>query len=96
MRGLKVILIAIFMVTIASGSALAAPKYFQPERFPADRIQGIRFQKPKAPPAVIPMQDTREPAAIMPFTGADLTAFLALGLVAVGGGTLIVRRTRSN
>ena len=96
MRGLKVILIAMFMVTIAGGSALAAPKYFQPDRFPAERVQGVQLSKPEAPPAVIPMQDARAPSAILPFTGADLTVFLALGLAAVGGGTLLVRRARIN
>jgi LPXTG-motif cell wall-anchored protein len=42
--------------------------------------------------------ETVEPAAqpnTLPFTGADVTLFVAIGLAAIGTGTLIVRRTRS-
>jgi LPXTG-motif cell wall-anchored protein len=32
---------------------------------------------------------------VLPFTGADITLFVVIGLAAIGTGTLIVRRTRS-
>jgi LPXTG-motif cell wall-anchored protein len=34
------------------------------------------------------------PSGALPFTGADVTLFVAIGLGAIGAGSLIVRRTR--
>lgn len=34
-------------------------------------------------------------ASTLPFTGADVTLFVIVGVAAIGVGTLLVRRTRS-
>jgi LPXTG-motif cell wall-anchored protein len=39
-------------------------------------------------------EDTSTESGTLPFTGADVTLFLVIGLSAIGAGTILVRRTR--
>lgn len=60
----------------------------------------IERDEPERPDAVIPERITPpdEPPSErgpLPFTGADLTLFVATGMAAVATGSVIVRRTRS-
>jgi LPXTG-motif cell wall-anchored protein len=42
-----------------------------------------------------PSVESKSPgAATLPFTGADLTLFVVIGIGAIGAGTLMIRRTR--
>jgi hypothetical protein len=58
----------------------------------------IQRGEPERPPAVspqeVPPEDSSERQPL-PFTGADLTLFVATGLAAVATGGVILRRTRS-
>ena len=38
--------------------------------------------------------ETRDSGGALPFTGADITLFVATGLAAIGTGAVIVRRSR--
>jgi LPXTG-motif cell wall-anchored protein len=41
-------------------------------------------------------RDTSTDSGTLPFTGADVTLFLVIGLSAIGAGTILVRRTRQS
>lgn len=58
----------------------------------------IERGEPDRPEAVLNRDTTpppREERGPLPFTGADLTLFVATGLAAVATGSVVVRRTRS-
>lgn len=57
----------------------------------------IERGEPQRPPAIEPQRrDTPDDSNNrLPFTGADLTLFVATGLAAVATGGVILRRTRS-
>jgi hypothetical protein len=96
------VMTALFLV----GSAAAAEDPYSNDG-PKILPSVIERDEPERPDAVIderettppppdetppPPQDERGP---LPFTGADLTLFLATGMAAVATGSVIVRRTRT-
>ena len=52
-------------------------------------------KEPQAPPDQVEPNRFGDRGEELPFTGADLTLFVATGLAAIGTGAVIVRRTRS-
>jgi len=102
---LKIVGLVVFLLVLPVSTAQAqqVPRYNQPdvvigETIPGDNVQGVKFTRLPAPvvPARQSIPDTTLPeSSVLPFTGAELTGFLLVGLMAVGAGSLIVRRTRS-
>jgi LPXTG-motif cell wall-anchored protein len=43
---------------------------------------------------VDPSATEESPAGTLPFTGADLSLFVAIGVGAIGAGSMMIRRTR--
>jgi hypothetical protein len=81
-----------------AGAALAQSAEQPPEEEVKDVV--IRNDKPgeELLPSLLPRGERRGEevgAGVLPFTGADLTLFVVLGLAAIGAGTVIVRRARS-
>ena len=77
-------------ITLSSAaSAQVEPYNTQPPTVSPTRT--ARINTP--PPERNPLED---PPDTLPFTGADLTLFLATGVAAVGTGAIVVRRTRPN
>jgi LPXTG-motif cell wall-anchored protein len=89
MTKLKVILVAaIACVLLGVGSSIALAQ--DPSGSVEGNNQGPEVQAETVEPAGRPASST------LPFTGADVTLFVVIGLAAIGTGTLIVRRTRSS
>ena len=87
MRKSLAIIFAAVILALATASAAMAQ---YPPKVKGNQIQGNR--NPSRGPLVLPQQI--EPESL-PFTGADLTLFMVVGLSAVGIGTLVVKRTRA-
>jgi hypothetical protein len=86
---------------LASMSLAGAALAQSAEQPPGDEVldEVIRNEQPEQAPDVLPsLQRPGEDVApgVLPFTGADLTLFVVVGVAAVATGTLIVRRARSN
>ena len=74
--------------------ALAAPAFAgSGNTHPKNVVRGKRVAKG---PSVLGTTTTQPaPGAALPFTGAQLTGFVLVGLGAIATGTLIVRRSRA-
>ena len=85
------LLVAALAVVFFAGTALAQEDPYEDvgpdihQRFGPDVADDTQ-ERGQTPPAS---------EGTLPFTGADLTLFLATGLAAIGTGTVIVRRARS-
>ena len=79
------------------GSASAQQKDPYSNRGPKVLPSVIERGEPQRPPAIAPERlDTPDDSNNrLPFTGADLTLFVATGLAAVATGSVILRRTRT-
>jgi hypothetical protein len=80
------------------GTAAAQQKDPYSNRGPQVLPSVIERGEPERPPAVQPNRQETPPDDSnnrLPFTGADLTLFVATGLAAVATGGVILRRTRS-
>ena len=76
-------------ITLSSGPASAQVEPYNSVPPTVSPTRTARINTP--PPERNPLED---PPDTLPFTGADLTLFLATGVAAVGTGTIVVRRTR--
>ena len=76
-------------IAISSGSASAQIDPYSSESPTVSPTRTSRINTP--PPERNPLED---PPDTLPFTGADLTLFIATGVAAVGTGAIVVRRTR--
>jgi hypothetical protein len=74
---------------LSSGPASAQVEPYPPTPPTVSPTRTARINTP--PPERNPLED---PPDTLPFTGADLTLFLATGVAAVGTGAIVVRRTR--
>ena len=94
------IIVGVMGAMLLVGSAAAAEDPYSNEG-PQVLPSVIERGEPNRPDAVINERQQREPPddsssrGPLPFTGADLTLFLATGMAAVATGSVIVRRTRS-
>ena len=98
MRTVRISLVALIVVAAMSlmGSALAQSNEQPPQVLP----KRINNQGPNNGPGVLPgfisgpsERGATAPSAL-PFTGSDLTLFAAAGIIAIGGGVVLVRRSR--
>jgi hypothetical protein len=89
MRGFKLLMLTVFVLSVLSvGTAFAQ--------------SGGRVQNSRGPgvlgtgemPNTAPAAETQGVASTLPFTGADITLFLAIGLGAIGTGMYVVRTSR--
>ncbi|MGH2755107.1 MAG: hypothetical protein ACRDLB_11825 [Actinomycetota bacterium] len=76
-------------ITLSSGPASAQVEPYNTQPPTVSPTRTARINTP--PPERNPLED---PPDTLPFTGADLTLFLATGVAAVGTGAIVVRRTR--
>ena len=76
-------------IALSSGSASAQVEPYNSTPPTVSPTRTARINTP--PPERNPLED---PPDTLPFTGADLTLFLATGVAAVGTGAIVVRRTR--
>ena len=96
------------LVAIASMLAVFAYTALTAQKVSAQEIQADPYatQTPTVLPTLIRKEPQTPPDHVqpnrfgdrgeeLPFTGADLTLFVATGLAAIGTGAVIVRRTRS-
>ena len=97
MRSIRILLVVAIAAAAMSvmGSAFAQSNEQPPNVLP----KRINNQGPNNGNDVLPdFFSTSERGATapsaLPFTGADLTLFAAVGLIAVAGGVVLVRRTR--
>jgi hypothetical protein len=93
------VLVALILASMSLAGAAFAQSAEQP---PEDEVRGevIRNEGPDEAPDTLPSLQPRAEQpdvapGVLPFTGSDLTLFVVAGAVAVGAGTLIVRRARS-
>jgi LPXTG-motif cell wall-anchored protein len=87
MRNLRLIVIAAFVFGLLSLGAVAQAQSTGGNVQPPG-IGGETVGRGVSPASEQPSGET------LPFTGADLTLFVAIGLGAIGAGGMIVRRTR--
>ena len=87
-----VMMIAGMIVLALTGPAAAQGKDPYSNRGPKVLPQVIERDTPDRPQVI---DDSSRREGELPFTGADLTLFMATGLAAVATGTVIVRRTRT-
>jgi hypothetical protein len=76
-------------IALSSGTASAQVEPYSSSPPTVSPTRTSRINTP--PPERNPLED---PDNTLPFTGADLTLFLATGVAAVGTGAFVVRRTR--
>ncbi|MDQ1445415.1 MAG: hypothetical protein QOI20_1879 [Acidimicrobiaceae bacterium] len=86
-RRLKAVLGGLLFV-----GALAVPAAAHAEDYVGNgpQVIGNQFSRGDAPPAVAPATQGRG----LPITGSDVAGLTAIGLAAVGTGTVLVRRSR--
>jgi LPXTG-motif cell wall-anchored protein len=63
---------------------------------PAQAQTGGNIQQPRNPNVqdITDEQGAVEEGETLPFTGADITLFVVIGLAAIGSGALIIRKSR--
>lgn len=89
-RGIAVALMALVFALMLAATAAAVPK----ERYSDDGPpQGDVITRDQ--PDVLGGTEDDPQGGALPFTGADITLFVATGLAAVGTGIFIVRRART-
>ena len=89
MRRFRMLLIAAAAVGLL---LLAVPAHAQ------QRISGGNLEQPKNPNIQGITEDrgvADDESGSLPFTGADITLFVVIGLAAIGTGAVIVRKTRA-
>lgn len=92
------VVIGVMTALLIAGPVGAQEKDPYSDRGPKVLPSVIERGEPKRPIVVFPERTTppeppeRNP---LPFTGADLTLFVATGMAAIATGTVILRRTRS-
>jgi hypothetical protein len=69
---------------------VALPAYAQ------QRISGGNLQQPRTPKiqGITEDRGVTNDGGALPFTGADITLFVVIGLTAIGTGAVIIRRSR--
>jgi hypothetical protein len=88
MRSLKLLILTVVVLgALSAGTALAQSG----GQVPNPRGPEIKGTGQVSTPAV---EDEGAPSSL-PFTGADITLFLAIGLGAIGTGMYLVRTSRS-
>jgi hypothetical protein len=88
MRGFRLLVLTAFVLGVLSvGTAFAQSG----GNVPPPRSPAISGTGQVSNPAV----DTEADVSTLPFTGADITLFLVIGLGAIGAGLYVVRTTRS-
>lgn len=86
MRSTKILLTTALVFVLMSLSAVALAQ-------PAGG-SGPAVEPPDIESEAINPQSDDTGSGTLPFTGADVTLFLVIGLSAIGAGTVLVRRTR--
>jgi LPXTG-motif cell wall-anchored protein len=85
MRSVRLIITAVFVFALMSLGSVALAQStggnVQPPGIGGEQIN------PSA-------EEESRPAGTLPFTGADLTLFVAIGVGAIGAGSMMIRRTR--
>jgi hypothetical protein len=86
-RSAKAFIVAIFVAILMafSSAALAQQEGYSDNEPDVD----VRFGTTNQPSI-----DEDAGEGLLPFTGADLTLFVATGLAAIGTGVVVLRRTR--
>lgn len=82
--------------TLAAGIALPSAALAQTAddpytKTPPGEVLGENLQRPVE---VLPAQVTRSAPATLPVTGTDVVGLTVIGLAAIAGGTVLVRRSR--
>ena len=85
MRSIKLMITAVFLLALMGLGPVALAQStggnVQPPGIGSEEVDpSVRSESPSS--------------GTLPFTGADLTLFVVIGLGAIGAGTLIIRRTR--
>ena len=88
MRRLRLVVVTAFVIALLGVSSAAFAQSGGNVEPPG--IGGEQLGRGEAPaPAA-----ERSSEGVLPFTGADLTLFVVIGLGAIGAGTVMMRRTR--
>lgn len=90
-RGIAVALMALVFAAMMAVTAAAAPPK---ERYSDDGPKGDVITR-DSQDDVLGGTEADPQGGALPFTGADITLFVATGLAAVGTGIFIVRRART-
>jgi hypothetical protein len=86
-RRAKAVLVAMFVAILMTFSSVALA---QQEGYSGNEPDvDVRFGTTNQPSI-----DENAGEGLLPFTGADLTLFVATGLAAIGTGVVVLRRTR--
>jgi LPXTG-motif cell wall-anchored protein len=84
MRSVRLIITAVFVFALMSLGSVALAQ-----------STGGNVQPPGiGGEQVNPSVKSEQPAGTLPFTGADLSLFVAIGVGAIGAGSMMIRRTR--
>jgi LPXTG-motif cell wall-anchored protein len=89
---MRVLTRVLAVIAVAGLLMLALPAYGQ------EKISGGNLQEPRNPSiqGITEEQGTADDTTgSLPFTGADITLFVVIGLAAIGTGALIIRKTRA-
>lgn len=89
-RGVSVLVVAVLVAFMMALAAFSSAAMAQQEGYSETQPETeVRFGNPNQPSIE---EDAGE--GLLPFTGADLTLFVATGLAAIGTGVVVLRRTR--
>jgi hypothetical protein len=89
-RSSKAFAVAIFVAILMALAAFSSAALAQQEGYSNNEPDvDVRFGTTNQPSI-----DEEAGEGLLPFTGADLTLFVATGLAAIGTGVVVLRRTR--
>jgi hypothetical protein len=88
-RSFKAVVVAISVAILLALAAFSSAALAQQEGYSENQPDvDVRFGTQNQPSI------EEEGEGLLPFTGADLTLFVATGLAAIGTGVVVLRRTR--
>lgn len=89
-RSLKALVVTIFVAVLMALTAFSSAALAQQEGYSETEPDvEVRFGTQNQPSI-----EEEADEGLLPFTGADLTLFVATGMAAIGTGVVVLRRTR--
>ncbi len=97
LTGRLCLMVLVSNLLIAGFLFMSGPASAQTDPYTDDEVGGVQIRRVEPVPPSVP-DDSDEVLGTrignLPVTGADLTLYVAAGVAAIGGGTLLVVRSR--
>ncbi len=93
MRGIRIMLVAAILAVGLVG--MAGPALAAEGSAPGAEVQGDVINTGSNGGTGVLGGSSSTPSGVLPFTGAQITGFLVVALLAIGTGVVLVRRTGS-